>query len=75
MYQDRVQAYVAKIGQAVVHMPLFPAFGGRRWPISEFEASLIYRMSSRTARIPGLNQSNLKNNNNKPTTKIVIFTG
>jgi hypothetical protein len=31
-------------------MPLIPAFGGRDRQISEFEASLIYRASSRTAR-------------------------
>jgi hypothetical protein len=31
-------------------MPLIPALGGRGRQISEFEASLVYRESSRTAR-------------------------
>ena len=31
-------------------MPLIPALGRQRKQISEFEASLVYRMSSRTAR-------------------------
>jgi hypothetical protein len=31
-------------------MPLIPAFGGRGRQISEFVASLVYRVSSRTAR-------------------------
>jgi hypothetical protein len=31
-------------------MPLIPALGGRGRQISEFEASLVYRVSSRTAR-------------------------
>ena len=30
--------------------PLIPALGGRNKLISEFEASLVYRASSRTAR-------------------------
>jgi hypothetical protein len=30
--------------------PLIPALGGRGRRISEFEASLVYRVSSRTAR-------------------------
>jgi hypothetical protein len=30
--------------------PLIPALGGRGRQISEFEASLVYRVSSRTAR-------------------------
>jgi hypothetical protein len=30
-------------------MPLIPALGRGRW-ISEFEASLVYKVSSRTAR-------------------------
>jgi hypothetical protein len=42
--------------------------GGRgRW-ISEFEASLVYRVSSRTARATQRNPV-LKNNNNKQTNK------
>ena len=32
------------------HMPLIPPSGGRESQISEFEASLVYRSSSRTAR-------------------------
>jgi hypothetical protein len=32
------------------HTPLMPAVGGRGRQISEFEASLVYRVSSRTAR-------------------------
>jgi hypothetical protein len=31
-------------------MPFIPALGGRGKPISEFEASLVYKVSSRTAR-------------------------
>jgi hypothetical protein len=31
-------------------MPLIPALGGRGRRISEFKASLVYRVSSRTAR-------------------------
>ena len=32
------------------HMPLIPALGGRGRRISEFEANLVYRVNSRTAR-------------------------
>jgi hypothetical protein len=32
------------------HTPLIPTLGGRGRRISEFEASLVYRVSSRTAR-------------------------
>ena len=32
------------------HMPLIPALGRQRQWVSEFEASLVYRVSSRTAR-------------------------
>jgi hypothetical protein len=35
------------MSQAWWHMPLIPALGGRQ--ISEFEATLVYRGSSRTA--------------------------
>jgi hypothetical protein len=38
--------------------------GGRRRQISEFEASLVYKVSSRTARATQRNPV-LKNNNNK----------
>jgi hypothetical protein len=34
----------------VARMPLIPALGRQRQAISEFEASLVYRVSSRTAR-------------------------
>jgi hypothetical protein len=41
--------------------------GGRgRW-ISEFEASLVYIVSSRTARATQRNPASKKNNNNKKT--------
>jgi hypothetical protein len=49
--------------------------GGRgRW-ISEFEASLVYKVSSRTARAIQRNpvlKNNNNNNNNKTKTKIDI---
>ena len=50
-------------------MPLIPAFGGRgRW-ISEFEASLVCRVSSRTAGDTQRNRLKQTNPKNK-TTKI-----
>jgi hypothetical protein len=39
-----------EISQALWHMPLIPALGGRGRQISEFEASLVYKVSPRTAR-------------------------
>jgi hypothetical protein len=39
--------------------------GGRGRQISEFEASLVYRMSSRTARAIQRNHVSKNNNNNK----------
>jgi hypothetical protein len=46
-------------------MPLIPAVGGRgRW-ISEFEASLVYKVSSRTARAIQRNPVSNNNNNKK----------
>jgi hypothetical protein len=43
--------------------------GGRgRW-ISEFKASLVYRMSSRTARAIQRNPVSKKQNNNKKNTR------
>jgi hypothetical protein len=44
------------------HPPLIPHLGGRgRW-ISEFEASLVYRVSSRTARTTEKNPVSKKQN-------------
>jgi hypothetical protein len=43
----------AKIHNKIVawwHTPLIPALGSQRRGISEFEASLVYRVSSRIAR-------------------------
>jgi hypothetical protein len=49
-------------------MPLIPALGRqRRRRISEFEASLVYRVSSRTARAAHRNPV-LKNQKNKTKT-------
>jgi hypothetical protein len=51
-------------------MPLIPALGRQRQADSEFEASLVYRVSSRTARTTQRNlsqktkQKKLTNNNN-----------
>jgi hypothetical protein len=52
-------------------MPLIPALGDRGRQISEFEASLVYKGSSRTARAVQRNpvskkQTNKKPNQNKP---------
>jgi hypothetical protein len=54
-------------------MPLIPALGGRgRW-ISEFKASLVYRVSSRTARAiqrnPVSKNKKQKSKPNKQTNK------
>jgi hypothetical protein len=46
-------------------MPLIPALGGRGRQISEFEASLVYRMSSRTARATQRNPVLKKKKQNK----------
>jgi hypothetical protein len=46
--------------------------GGRGRQISEFEASLVYKVSSRTARAtekPCLKKNNNSNNNNNKKTK------
>jgi hypothetical protein len=54
-------------------MPLIPALGGRDRQISEFEASLVYRMSSRTARATQRNPASKKQkqtNKITPTNKI-----
>jgi hypothetical protein len=52
-------------------MPLIPALGRQRQTDSEFEASLVYRVSSRTARatqrnpVPKKQNKTKQNNNNK----------
>jgi hypothetical protein len=48
-------------------MPLIPALGRQRQGISEFEASLVYKVSSRTARATQRNP--LSKNQNKQTKK------
>jgi hypothetical protein len=55
-------------------MPLIQHLGSRDWQISEFKASLVYRVSYRTARTtekPFLkkNQTNKKKNQTKKKTK------
>jgi hypothetical protein len=51
-------------------MPLIPSTGrGRGRQISEFEASLVYRMSSRTARAIQRNPVSKKQTNNPPPPK------
>jgi hypothetical protein len=48
-------------------MPLIPALGGRgRW-ISEFEASLVYRVSSRIAKAIQRNPVSKNQKTNKQT--------
>jgi hypothetical protein len=44
---------------------------GRQWHLCEFNASLIYRTSSRTARTT---QRNPVSNKTKQTTQLFIFT-
>jgi hypothetical protein len=39
-----------KFSRAWWHTPLIPALGGRGRQISEFKVSLVYKVSSRTAR-------------------------
>jgi hypothetical protein len=41
---------LVSVGGQWWHVPLIPALGGRGKQISEFEASLVYRVSSRIAR-------------------------
>jgi hypothetical protein len=52
-------------------MPLIPALGRQRQrqAISEFEASLVYKVSSRTARATQRNPVLKNNNKNKQTNK------
>ena len=49
------------------HTPLIPALGRQRQADSEFEASLVYRVSSRTARI--IQRNPVLKNKNKNETK------
>ena len=51
------------------HMPLIPALGRQMQAISEFEASLVYRVSSRTA---GTTQRNPVSKNQKQKQKQTI---
>jgi hypothetical protein len=60
------------------HTPLIQVLGRQRQAISEFETSLVYKMSSRTARATQRNPvsknqkpktKNQKNNNKKETNK------
>jgi hypothetical protein len=56
------------------HTPLIPALGKQRQAISEFEASLVHRVSSRTARATQRNpvskkQTNKQNQTNKQKQK------
>jgi hypothetical protein len=55
-------------------MPLIPALGRQRQRISEFEASLVYRVSFRTARATqrnpvSRNKTKQKTKTNKQTNK------
>ena len=45
--------------------PLIPALGGRDRQISEFEVSLVYRVSSRTARATQRDPVSKKNKSKK----------
>jgi hypothetical protein len=49
--------------------PLIPALGGRSRQISEFKASLVYRVSSRTVRAIQRNPVSKKQNKNKNKNK------
>ena len=53
--------------QAWWHTPLIPALGGRGRQISEFEAILVYKVSSRTARAIQRNPVSKKNKNKNKT--------
>jgi hypothetical protein len=54
------------------HTPLIPDLGGRGRQISEFEASLVYKVSSRTAKATQRNPVLKKNQKNK-NKKIIII--
>jgi hypothetical protein len=55
------------------HMPLIPALGRQR--ISEFKASLVYRVSSRTARATQRNRVSKKQNKKTNGTHFARRTG
>jgi hypothetical protein len=57
------------VSQAWWYTLLIPALGGRGRRISEFEASLVYRVSSRTARAT---QRNPVSKNQKKKKKLVV---
>jgi hypothetical protein len=54
-------------------MPLIPALGRQRQGISEFEASLVYRVSYRTARATQRNPVSKKKKKKKDNTHIIII--
>ena len=54
-------------------MPLIPALGRQRRRISEFEASLVYRVSSRTARATQRNP--VSKNITKQQKTCIVFWG
>lgn len=54
-------------------MPLIPAEGSKGWQISEFEASLVFRAGSRTARATHketLSQNNKQNQTDRETEEV-----
>jgi hypothetical protein len=51
-------------------MPLIPALGGRGRRISEFQASLVYKVSFRTARATQRNPVSKKQTNKKKKQEI-----
>ena len=51
-------------------MPLIQHLGGRGRKISEFEDSLVYEVSSRTAKTAQKNSVLIKKNERKPKTKL-----
>jgi hypothetical protein len=51
-------------------MPIISALEKQRWQISEFKASLVYRVSSRTARAT---QRNSVSKKQKQKQKIIII--
>ena len=53
--------------------PLIPALGSRGRQISEFEASLVYKVSSWTARAIQRNPVSKNNNNKKQTNKNIFL--